>query len=211
LLVVPVGQRYQQTLYVMRKQDGQLTTEALRPTLFVPMTGTAEDARREKPDPLNPTIANGGFEKQPLDSGFIPDWYYQRQLRWETDEQAPEGRHFVTCFNSQPGRPSHALQGFAVDGRRVTHLEVSADVKHDEVRRGPGTEDMAAIVITFYDRNRKELGHLWLGTFQGTADWHRKSRTFRVPPAAREGLLRIGLFGAIGEISFDDVRLKGHL
>jgi protein-L-isoaspartate(D-aspartate) O-methyltransferase len=69
---------------------------------------------------------------------------------------------------------------------------------------------MAAIVITFYDRNRKELGHLWLGTFHGTADWHQKTRVVRVPPAAREGLLRIGLFGAVGEISFDQVQLKGH-
>jgi protein-L-isoaspartate(D-aspartate) O-methyltransferase len=210
LLVVPVGERYQQTLYVMRKRDGRLKTEALRPTLFVPMTGQAEVARREKPDPLNPQIANGTFEKEPFDSGFIPDWYYQRQLSWATDEQAPEGKHYVTCTNEQPGRQSHALQGFAVDGRRVTHLEVSAHVRYNDVRRGRSMDDMAAIVVTFYDQNRKELGHLWLGTFQGTADWHLKSRVVRVPPTAREGLLRIGLFGAVGEISFDDVKLKGH-
>ncbi len=69
---------------------------------------------------------------------------------------------------------------------------------------------MAAIVVTFYDENRKELGHLWLGPFQGTAAWHRKTQLFRVPPTAREGLLRLGMFGGVGEISFDDVRLRGH-
>ncbi len=210
LLVVPVGERYQQTLYVMRKRDGQLHTEALRPTLFVPMTGEAEDTRQEKPDPLNPQIANGDFEKKPFDSGFIPDWYYQRQMKWVTDDKAPKGQHFVTCFNEQPGRQSHALQGFAIDGRRVLYLEVSAHVKYDDVRRGRSMDDLAAIVVTFYDDSRKELGHLWLGTFQGTADWHRKTRVLRVPPTAREGLLRIGLFGAVGEISFDDVQLTGR-
>ena len=42
LMVIPVGERYQQTLYLMRKVDGELQSEALRPTLFVPMTGEAQ-------------------------------------------------------------------------------------------------------------------------------------------------------------------------
>jgi len=32
-MVVPVGERYQQTLYLMRKTDGKLKKEALRATL----------------------------------------------------------------------------------------------------------------------------------------------------------------------------------
>jgi protein-L-isoaspartate(D-aspartate) O-methyltransferase len=36
LMIIPVGQRYQQTLYLMRKVAGELQREALRPTLFVP-------------------------------------------------------------------------------------------------------------------------------------------------------------------------------
>ena len=42
-MIIPVGERYQQTLYRMTKRDGELVREPLRPTLFVPMTGTAED------------------------------------------------------------------------------------------------------------------------------------------------------------------------
>jgi hypothetical protein len=42
----------------------------------------------------------------------------------------------------------------------------------------------------------------------GTADWHRSTRTIPVPSKAREGIVRLGLGGATGEISFDDVRLK---
>jgi len=62
LMVIPAGERYQQTLYLMRKKDGKLEKEALRPTLFVPMTGTAEELRHVKPDPANPQAANGNFE-----------------------------------------------------------------------------------------------------------------------------------------------------
>ena len=63
-MIVPVGERYQQVLYLFKKKDGKLINEALRPTLFVPMTGTAEDEREIKPDPLHPKLVNGGFEEQ---------------------------------------------------------------------------------------------------------------------------------------------------
>ncbi|MGE0758666.1 MAG: protein-L-isoaspartate(D-aspartate) O-methyltransferase, partial [Pirellulaceae bacterium] len=54
LMVIPVGERYQQTLYLMRKKNGELIAEALQPTLFVPMTGAAEEARQIQPDPTEP-------------------------------------------------------------------------------------------------------------------------------------------------------------
>jgi protein-L-isoaspartate(D-aspartate) O-methyltransferase len=41
-LIIPVGQRYQQTLYLFKKEHGRLNAEAIEPTMFVPMTGTAE-------------------------------------------------------------------------------------------------------------------------------------------------------------------------
>ena len=37
-MVIPVGERYQQTLYLFTKDNGKLRKEKLRPTLFVPMT-----------------------------------------------------------------------------------------------------------------------------------------------------------------------------
>ncbi len=49
-MVIPVGERYQQTLYLMKKKDGKMVSEALQPTLFVPMTGRAEENRQVKPD-----------------------------------------------------------------------------------------------------------------------------------------------------------------
>src|SRR5262245_37809727 len=37
LMIVPVGERYSQTLYMLRKKGDKLESEALLPTLFVPM------------------------------------------------------------------------------------------------------------------------------------------------------------------------------
>ena len=54
LMIVPVGERYSQTLYQLRKKGTKLESEALLPTLFVPMTGKAEEQRAVKPDPANP-------------------------------------------------------------------------------------------------------------------------------------------------------------
>ena len=63
-MIIPVGERYQQTLYRMIKRDGELVREPLRPTLFVPMTGTAESGRQLHPDSANPQINNGDFEQE---------------------------------------------------------------------------------------------------------------------------------------------------
>jgi len=208
LMVIPVGQRYQQTLYLFKKKDGELQAEALRPTLFVPMTGKAEDRRRVKPDPLNPRLVNGGFEQQIDEGQPIPGWYYQRQLSWETDKLAPEGTHFVRFRNEDPGRGSLALQGFAIDGRKVTKLQISAHIKFEGVTSGRQRGELPRIGVTYYDEGRAELGQWWLGPWLGTSDWHQVSETIRVPVRAREGILRIGLFGATGEICFDDVRIK---
>ncbi|MGE0610375.1 MAG: protein-L-isoaspartate(D-aspartate) O-methyltransferase, partial [Pirellulales bacterium] len=52
-LIVPVGERFQQTLYLYKKTDGELQPEALQTTYFVPMTGHAEELRVNQADPAN--------------------------------------------------------------------------------------------------------------------------------------------------------------
>lgn len=210
LIVVPTGRRYQQTLYLMRKRDGRLTREALRPTLFVPMTGTAEAKREVQPDPTRPALSNSGFEKPVLQTGFVPDWYYQRQATQISDAQAPEGKYFLRITNSKPGKPGIAMQGFPIDGRRISRLVVSAWVSYRNARRGRNNDELPAIVVTFYDRNRAPLGNRWIGPYQGSSDWVRQSETIRVPPSATEAILRVGLFGGVGEINFDDVQIEGR-
>ena len=85
-IVVPMGERHQQTLYLMEKQDGKMVRKALRPTLFVPMTGEAEDQREVKPDPENPSLINGDFEAGLNEQGFAKGWYYQRQMTLEKSD-----------------------------------------------------------------------------------------------------------------------------
>jgi protein-L-isoaspartate(D-aspartate) O-methyltransferase len=207
LMVVPVGERYQQTLYLYRKRGDKLEAEALLPTLFVPMTGTAEDNREVKPDPANPQVANGGFEEEAFKNGAQPGWYYERQLTWETSDSARQGKHFITMSNEEPGLPAHLLQGFAIDGRKVGEVELSAEVQYSELVWGRALDERPSIAVTLYDENRRELGHFVLGPFHGTSGWSHKAKLLSIPKSAREGILRIGLFGATGSISFDDVRI----
>ena len=35
-MIIPMGERYQQTLYLLKKTGGKLETEALKPTLSCP-------------------------------------------------------------------------------------------------------------------------------------------------------------------------------
>jgi protein-L-isoaspartate(D-aspartate) O-methyltransferase len=211
LMVVPVGQRYQQTLFLMRKTGGKLKSEALRATLFVPMTGEAESQRKVKPDPANPQLANGSFEETTSNSEGDDEptgWHYQRQLTVESGASAPDGKHFVTFHNTEPGRGCHALQGFAVNGRDVSALELHFSVRGENIRPDSQTGESPRIVVTFYDERRATVGEESVGKFDGTFAWREESSRIRVPLKAREAIIRIGLLGAVGELSLDNLRLQ---
>ncbi|MEO1530246.1 MAG: protein-L-isoaspartate(D-aspartate) O-methyltransferase [Planctomycetota bacterium] len=217
VMIIPVGERYQQTLYRMIKKDGKLEREALRPTLFVPMTGEAEDGRQVLPDPANPIAVNGEFEALPKGDeadlvDFVPGWYYGRQVtqlkRSRDGVTAPHGKYFVRFQNETPGRNSHLLQGIAIDGSEVSKVRLSCSVKTQDIKKGPTPDAMPAVAITLYDELRRDLGTFTLGPFRGTRDWKSQSRIIRVPVTAREAILRVGLFGATGTADFDGVRLE---
>jgi protein-L-isoaspartate(D-aspartate) O-methyltransferase len=207
LMVIPVGERYQQTLYLMRKKGGKLEREALRPTLFVPMTGEAEEKRKVQADSSNPSLVNGDFEEALLKSGDVPGWYYQRGLSWQQDTQGSLG-HYVEFDNDVRGRPTNLLQGVALDGRVVRRLKLSASIKISDVRVGLERSELPAVTIRFYDEKRALLGTQFVGPYQGTRDWKQESKTFRVPTEAREAIVSIGLFGATGKAAFDKVELE---
>jgi protein-L-isoaspartate(D-aspartate) O-methyltransferase len=208
LMLIPMGQRYSQTLYLLRKKEGQLQSQALLPTLFVPMTGKAETERQVKPDPANPQLVNGSFEEPAFPGGGQPGWYYERQVTWKTDDRAPDGQHYVEFANTEPGLSAHLLQGFALDGRQVPYLEVSGYVKTEQVVPGEHPDQAPYIAVTLYDDQRRELTVLTIGPLRGSSEWARQARTFRVPPQTREAILRIGLFGATGKASFDKLEVK---
>jgi protein-L-isoaspartate(D-aspartate) O-methyltransferase len=212
LMIVPVGERYQQNLYLFRKHGDKLESEALKATLFVPMTGEAEAKREVLPDPLRPTIANGSFEEvlagSPKKDAEPAGWHYQRQLTLENDPaSAPDGRRFVTFQNEEPGLAAHALQGFAVDGRKVSKLRLDYSVRGNNIRPGRKPNEWPMIVFTFYDDRRAVIDEARVGPFDGTFSWESRSDTISVPLRARECVFRIGLLGAVGELSLDDLRI----
>lgn len=209
-MLIPLGERYQQTLYMLKKNDGKLVREPLLPIIFVPMTGAAEDERVVKPDPLHPAIHNGGFEETiERNGGAKPvGWHYLRQVTVEEASDAPEGEAYLTFTNSEPGRRSQALQALPIDGRRIHRIELAAQVRMKRVQAGAAADEVPVFSITFYDDRRNELGSVGLGPWRGTFDWLAEQRTFQVPSRAREAFVRIGLFGATGEASFDDLKLR---
>jgi protein-L-isoaspartate(D-aspartate) O-methyltransferase len=211
LMVVPVGERYRQTLYLMRKTDGKLKKEALRATLFVPMTGEAESQRKIKPDPANPQISNGSFEETApnKDGDDEPTaWHYLRQLKIQTDSSAPDGKKYITFTNTEPGRGAHGLQGFAVNGRAISSLDLHYWVRGKSIRPGVKPEDLPRIIVTFYDDRRAVVGEEATDRLDGTFAWREDTGHIRVPLKAREAIIRIGLLGATGELSLDGIRLS---
>ena len=83
-----------------------------------------------------------------------------------------------------------------------------ASVSCNDVLRGPHKNDLPVVAVTFYDELRKDLGTEYIGPFQGTMTWKNLKREIRVPIGTREAIVRIGLFGATGSISFDSVNVR---
>jgi len=218
-MIIPVGQRYQQTLCLVTKKDGKLEQRSLQPTLFVPMTGEAESNRVAKPDGSNPIVVNGDFEASltmssasedlPIDT--VAGWYYGRQVTALTPAPGGEafgGKRFVRFQNETPELSSHLLQGLPIDGRDVVSVRLSGVVRLDGVKPGTHADSLPALALSLYDDQRREVGMMVIGPFQGTKGWSKHSRLIRIPPQTREAIVRIGLFGATGTADFDDIKLE---
>ena len=205
-MIVPLGERYQQVFYLFEKQEGKLVQTKLMPTLFVPMTGQSEDMRKIKPDPLKPQIRNGSFETL-LPSTTTPEsWHYQRQLTLE-QEGAPEGKYYVKFENGEAGRFSQCLQAMAIDGRKIAAVNVSISVKGTQLRAGESNDEQSALVLNFFDGERKPIGSAHLGPWQGTFDWKEVSKELQIPAATREAIMHVGLNGGLGNFCVDNIRL----
>ncbi len=213
VMVIPVGERYQQNLYRLKKVNGKLEKEVLEATFFVPMTGKAEEGRQIKPNPLRPQIENGDFEDQQVDGSkqTVPTgWHYLRQAKLSERPNADPKSYSLKFKNKQPGKPSQALQGFAVDGRKVERLTVGFEVRGESIRHGQKPSEWPYYVITFYNERRAVLANETVGPFRGSFPWTEYQESLTVPFKAREAIVRIGLLGATGELEFDNLTLKAE-
>jgi len=203
-LVVPLGERYQQTLFLYRKIDGALQAEPLQPTFFVPMVGRAEDAREVRPDPERPKRVNGDFHDVADDRPV--GWYYVRQGKVETDATAPGGR-CLTFQNDAPGRSAQALQAVGIDGRHVREIEIAVQARGDDVRPGALPEQRPALSIAFFGPNRQPVGRQEIGAWRGTFDWTEHRKRVKVPASARLASVEVGLWGGTGRVSVAEITL----
>ena len=209
LMIIPKGERYQQSFYLLKKEHGKLKEQKLVPTLFVPMTGTSEQQRRIQPDANNPQLVNANFEYDANEDEKVDGWHYQRQVRM-CSEQPMNGAHCLRFKNQTFGELSQALQGCAINGRTISALDFAVWARLESVVPGPTVSDQAAVVVHFYDSVRREVGTQIVTRWRGTSNWQQSRRRISVPPATRELIIRIGLNGATGTLDIDDLQMIGQ-
>ena len=137
-MVIPVGQRYQQTMYLLKKETASWSRNRCKPTLFVPMTGEAESKRELKPDAANPQLLNGGFEETVGDPPEATGWHYPRQMKLAEDGSAPEGKRYAKFSNSEPGRNcqvSARLRGGRAEGKIFRRFASTSPARISITRR----------------------------------------------------------------------------
>lgn len=205
-LMIPLGERYDQTFYLFEKKQGKLEATRLIPALFVPMTGESEDRRTVQPDPLNPSLTNGGFEQDSAGDGRPDGWHYVRQATL-MDDASPNGGRSLRLINEEPGSLSQVLQGFAVDGRHISGLQFSATMLAEEIRPD-NTNAPGGLVVFFFDNNRRNIGAERLTPPTTDGQWIEQNRVLRVPPLAREAILAVTLSGATGTLYVDNIRMS---
>lgn len=211
-LLIPLGERYQQVFHLFEKKEGKLISTRLIPTLFVPMTGQSENLRQVKPDPTNPLLLNGSFEEDENQDGQADHWHYQRLMTLDEKEPTEHGRRSALFECEVQGRVSQALQAMAIDGTRVASLHFELDYKTEAVEAGRENFEMPALVVHFYDENRKNFQIESIGPWLGNSgDWRTTSRTILVPGRAREMIVRIGLNGATGKLWVDGIKMTHKL
>lgn len=205
-LLVPLGERYHQVFHQFEKKDGKLEEKTLISTMFVPMTGQAEEKREVQPDPLHPSCANGGFEIDKDEDGYADNWHYQRLTKLVEDD-VPEGKRCILFESVDHDRVSQALQAMAIDGSKVGSLQVRVRYKTENAETGREPYQAASVVVHFYDGNRRQFENATLGPWTGDNDWSVATKTIVVPAKARELIIRIGLNGATGKLWLDELSM----
>jgi len=207
-MIVPLGERYQQVLYLFTKENGQLKKEALEATYFVPMTGKAEELRQIKPDEATPALVNGDFERFDPEKKLPEGWYYVRQAEVVASDDKAQG-HFLRFHNETPGNIALSLQAVGVDGREVKTLHVSFRYRCDQLVSGPDEDQFARVYVHFFGADRAPIRQEVLGPWTGDVPWTKKTVDLVVPVSARGAVIGIGLYGATGTLEFDDFEVTG--
>lgn len=207
IMIIPVGERYEQTLVRLQKRAGELERTDLVPSLFVPMTGEAEERRAVLPNGVKPRLANSSFEECLPDSETPTAWYYGRQEALLENGNSPDGQRHLLLKNSEPGRPAHIFQGFPIDGRSVRELKISYQVRVAGLGSGRIPAEKPGIAIRFFDERRARSTRLVAPLRILNSEWGLVTGSLLVPTWSREAILQVGLMGATGQIEVDKIQI----
>ena len=206
-MVIPLGKRYQQTLYVMRKMNGKLEDDVLEPTFFVPMTGKAEQLRDSPGEPTACQLVNGSFEVAD-DQGQPQGWYYRRRAEVVRDVNALDGESVLRLHNDIPGQGAQVLQAIGIDGRRMQKIRLNARLMGEHLRAGQTNEQTPRIEVAFYNQGRAPVKVARLGPWTGTFGWKEFRKSISVPPQTRLAVLTLAMYGGVGELLIDEVDVQ---
>jgi protein-L-isoaspartate(D-aspartate) O-methyltransferase len=206
-MVIPLGERYQQTLYLFEKVNGQLEAHPLQPTFFVPMTGRAEEIRIKKDASGVPQLLNASFEDQDED-GELLAWYYVRQAEVVADSAAMHGERYLRFENGEPGRGAQALQAVGVDGRKIRVLDVALWVQTTDAQPGQSLQQLPHVELSFFDERQAPVGARIAGPWHGTTTWTKKKVSIEIPARARLAVVAVGMFGGTGQFAVDGMTLE---
>ncbi len=230
-MIIPLGERYQQTFYLCKKVDGKLVKDRLTQALFVPMTGEAEDKRETLPDPNNPALIGGDFA-QIRENGSPIGWHYARNVQIlanqgddkihnfarftsEADPNAPPptkgGSRSRTGGKPQqpvgPPKTGQILQGFAIDGRNVPKLKIEFSARGQNIVSTRGMFQTPTIVLWLYDEDRNQTDEILLGQCSGTFAWRQYSPEVAIPKRVREAIILVGLPLATGQLDVANIQI----
>jgi len=212
-MMIPVGERYQQAFYLCKKVNGKLEKERLMQTLFVPMTGEAEEKRTVQPDAAKPALVNGNFQEIQKD-GTPAHWHYARNVAVLQGTKAePNVARFVRQRPSKTADTrdlgfSQMLQGFAINGQSVPVLRIDYWIRGEKVTALQGPVMTPSASLVFYDENRNIIDEIPLGRCTGSFNWRHVSNGIRIQPETREAVLFLGLLASSGQMDIRDVEIK---
>lgn len=233
-MVVSVGEKYQQTLYLCRKKNGELKKETLPPTFFTSMPGEAESRRILLADPKNPSILGGDFEHYYGETRLPYGWYHVKNARILQGPDAPNGTNYMR-FEVEPeytivhdphemedsyGEPpeqfvpsaektAQIVQSFAIDGKTVSRVKFGVFLRAENIQPlDPQNPPKGTIVLAFYGEDREVLQCVQLASVYGSFNWKPFSTEIPVPRKTLEADLYIGLFQNAGRLDIDAVSLE---
>ncbi len=222
-MIIPLGERFQQSFYLCKKVDGKLEKEYLTQSLFVPMTGQAEEERQAQPDGRNPALVGGQFAEV-RENGTPVGWHYARNVAIFVSKDGT-GTKFARFTNAPPKKTENAatdgivmppepfqfaqiLQGFAVDGNAISKIRIEYEMCGEKIVARQGPVMTPTGVISFFDETRRQIDEIPLGRCTGTFDWKKMSRELVVKPEAREAIMLIGLPHASGQLDVRNISVQ---